>query len=94
MDWNTIPEALTLPLRLKILCLLTTRKRTFQELKELTAATDGNISVQLSRLTEWNYISSSKLPAEKRRSSTIYEITPFGIRQLEEYVEFLQGVIH
>ena len=90
MDWNTIPEALTLPLRLKILC----RKRTFQDLKELTAATDGNISVQLSRLTEWNYISSSKLPAEKRRSSTIYEITPFGIRQLEEYVEFLQGVIH
>ena len=94
MDWNTIPEALTLPLRLKILCLLTTQKRTFRELKELTSATDGNISVQLSKLTEWNYVGSSKLPPEKKRSSTVYEITQFGIHQLEEYVAFLQNVIH
>lgn len=93
MDWNTIPEALTLPLRLKILCLLTTQKRSFRELKELTAATDGNISVQLSKLAEWNYITSCKRPEEKRRSSTVYEITAFGLRQLEEYAAFLQRVV-
>lgn len=93
MDLNNIPEALTLPLRLKILCLLIDRKRAFNELKTLTKATDGNISVQLSKLEQWGFVCSEKIPVGKKRSNTIYEITPFGVSQLEEYVECLQRVI-
>ncbi len=92
MDFNSIPEALTLPLRLKVLCSLVDGKKTFGELKGLTGTTDGNLSIQLSKLESWNYLRSEKAFVGKRPRST-YEITPFGISQLNDYLDFLTSVL-
>jgi len=92
MDLNNIPDALTLPLRLKLLCALVSGQKSFGELKELVKATDGNISVQLSKLEEWGYITAQKAFVKKRPKST-YELTPFGLGQLEEYVAFLRSIV-
>lgn len=92
MDLNNIPEALTLPLRLKLLCYLVGGKKSFAELKDLTKASDGNLSVQLTKLEDWKYISCEKSFIQKRPKS-VYEITPFGLKQLEDYVDFLQAII-
>ena len=92
MNFNFLPEALTSPLRLKLLCCLISGKKSFAALKNLTEATDGNISEQLSKLEAWNYIRSEKSIQHKRLQS-IYEITPFGLKQLEDYVSLLQSVL-
>lgn len=92
MKIDHIPDALTLPLRLKLLCSLAAGKKSFAELKEITGATDGNLSIQLPKLEKWRYISSGKTYHGKRPKST-YEITQFGLQQLTEYVELLESVI-
>lgn len=92
MNFDSIPDALTLPLRLKLLCSLVDGKKAFGELKELTGATEGNISIQLSKLEGWGYIRSEKAFVGKRPKST-YEITRFGIDQLNEYLDFLESVL-
>ena len=92
MDVSNIPDALTLPLRLKLVCALVGGKQSFGELKQAVQGTDGNISVQLSRLEEWGYIRSEKTVLG-RRPRSVYEITPYGLRQLEEYIRFLQSIL-
>jgi DNA-binding HxlR family transcriptional regulator len=92
MDINNIPEALTLPLRLKLISCLVESKKTFNELKDMVQATDGNLSVQLSKLEKWNYISSKK-KLEGKKTKTTYEVTEFGICMLKEYVELLEKII-
>lgn len=92
MDINNIPEALTLPLRLKLIGCLVENKKTFNELKDLVQATDGNLSVQLSKLEKWGFISSKK-KIEAKKTKTTYEITDYGINMLKEYVELLENII-
>lgn len=92
MDINNIPEAFSLPLRLKLISSLVNGKKTFNELKALVQASDGNISVQLSKLENWNYISSEKT-IEKKKTKTTYEITDFGIEMLKQYVKLLENII-
>ena len=56
MQISNIPEAFSLSIRLKLISCLLNGEKTFKELKQITKATDGNISVQLSKLEEWGYI--------------------------------------
>jgi DNA-binding HxlR family transcriptional regulator len=92
MDINNIPEALSLPLRLKLISCLVNGRKTFNELKELVEASDGNISVQLSKLEKWGFIISKK-KIEGKKPRTTYEITDYGIHILKEYVKLLESII-
>lgn len=88
MQINEIPEAFSLPLRLKLISSLVGGTKSFQELKNLTQATDGNISVQLTKLENWGYVKSNKTIRSKKMHTT-YCLTDFGLEQLKEYVELL-----
>ena len=75
-----IQEAFCSKLRLLIISHLITKKLLFTELKKLTNASDGNLSIQLKKLESWEYVKS-----EKKLMN--------GIQQFEEYVDFLESVI-
>lgn len=92
MEITNIPEAFTLPLRLSIISCLVNGEKTFNEIKSITEASDGNISVQLSKLQKWGYLESEKR-IMKKRSQTVYSITQFGLNKLEEYVALLEGIV-
>ena len=92
MNIDTIPEAFSVTLRLKILTALVSASRTFKELREITQATQGNLSVQLTKLEEWGYLTSQKVIEQKKTNSTS-TITPFGLQQFEAYVSLLQSVL-
>jgi DNA-binding PadR family transcriptional regulator len=64
----------------------------FTQLKNLTNASDGNLSVQLKKLEGWEYIKSEK-KLINGKGVTQYQITEIGIKQFEEYVVFLESVI-
>nr|WP_288755530.1 transcriptional regulator [uncultured Anaerostipes sp.] len=53
-------EAFCSKLRLQIISNLVSKKLLFTELKKLTNASDGNLSVQLKKLEGWEYIKSEK----------------------------------
>ena len=87
-----IPDAFSLPLRLKILSCLLCDSKSFTELREITKATDGNISVQLSKSEGWGYLISEKKLVGKKTNST-YRITDYGIKQFEEYINLLEDIL-
>lgn len=91
MEISNIPEAFTLPLRLSLLSCLVKEKKNFNQIKNITNASDGNLSVQLSKLEKWGYIKSEKSLILKKQ--TVYYITEFGLNQLKEYVELLEKII-
>ena len=92
MNIENIPEAFSVTLRLKIITALVSSSRTFNELRDTTQATQGNLSVQLTKLETWGYITSEKV-IEKKKTKSTYTITPFGLQQFEEYVSLLQSVL-
>lgn len=93
MNIDTIPEAFCVTLRLKIITALVSASRTFKELREITKATQGNLSVQLTKLEEWGYLTSEKV-IEKKKTRSTYTITEYGLQQFEAYVSLLQSVLH
>ncbi len=80
-------------LRLAIMSILISVKEAdFVFIREQTGATAGNISVQLEKLLEANYLSIEKTYKGKR-PQTICRITKKGIEAFEEYVKGLQEYI-
>ncbi|EET59522.1 transcriptional regulator, ArsR family [Marvinbryantia formatexigens DSM 14469] len=92
MQISNIPEAFSLSIRIKLISCLLDGEKSFKDIKQITKATDGNISVQLSKLEEWGYVRSEKTICGKR-PKTSYKITDFGIRQFEEYVSLLESML-
>lgn len=81
-------------LRLAIMSLLLgVEEADFVYLKEETGATSGNLSVQLSKLEEANYIKITKT-YKGNRPQTICSITKVGIDAFETYVKDLQSYIN
>lgn len=77
-------------LRLAIMSLLISVKEAeFTFLKEKTGATAGNISVQIQKLKDANYIEVTK-QFKDNYPQTLCKITPAGITAFEEYVKNLQ----
>jgi DNA-binding MarR family transcriptional regulator len=77
-------------LRLAIVSyLISNGSADFNELKEVTKATSGNISVQLKKLEEANYITITKGFLNNYQHTSI-EITNNGIDAFEEYVKALK----
>lgn len=64
----------------------------FNELKSLMQATDGNLSVHARKLEDAGYISCRK-SFEGRMPKTEYSLTAAGRRALERYLEHMEAII-
>jgi DNA-binding HxlR family transcriptional regulator len=93
MDINSIPESLQSKFRIAVIAALMTGPKTFRQIKELTDATDGNLSVHMSRLEELGYIDVKKEFIAKRPCTT-YGLTELGKKHFKEYVELLEKLIN
>ena len=72
-------------LRLRVMAALDSLDSAdFVYLKELTKATSGNLSVQITNLEEAGYIKVSR-SGEGRGSHTVARITAEGTRAMQEY---------
>lgn len=65
---------------------------TFNELKQLLGATDGNLSVHARKLEEAGYVACTKSFAG-RVPKTEYRLTAAGRRALEKYLDHMEALI-
>ena len=65
---------------------------TFNELKELLGASDGNLSVHARKLEEAEYIVCTK-SFEGRMPKTEFRLTAAGRRALEKYLNHMEALI-
>lgn len=80
-------------LRLGILSALAVNDSlTFNELKALIRATDGNLSVHARKLEEARYVSCAKR-YEGRLPRTEFRITELGRRALLRYLDHMEALI-
>ncbi len=80
-------------LRLAVMSLLITVKEAeFTYLKNETGATVGNLSVQLQKLKDADYLAIEK-KFKGNYPQTICRITPKGVAAFEDYIETLKGYI-
>lgn len=80
--------------RLAIVSALAVNKSlTFNELKQLLRATDGNLSVHARKLEDAGYIACSK-SFEGRMPRTEYSLSATGRRALEKYLSHMEALIH
>src|ERR1700736_1586027 len=66
---------------------------TFNELKHLLSATDGNLSVHARKLEDAGYITCTKSFAG-RLPKTEYRLAAAGRRALERYLDHMEALIH
>ena len=91
MEFKDLDPLLHNELRLKVMAALDSLEDAdFVYLKELTKATAGNLSVQITKLEEAGYIKVSR-SGEGRGSHTVCRITKNGTRALLEYQRALMG---
>ena len=92
MEMNNIPEMFRSKLRLMIVSGLIKQPLSFTALKQLTGATDGNLSVQISKLTDAGYIIVHKEFSGKKPLTTC-ELTELGRDSFRQYVELLNSIL-
>ena len=89
-----LDSLLTTPLRLGAMALLIKLKSaSFVYLKEQLNATQGNLSVQLNKLKDADYIRIEKR-FEGNYPLTEVKITPAGIQAFETHVRNLKDYLH
>jgi DNA-binding MarR family transcriptional regulator len=69
-----------------------TGEKTFKEVKEITGATDGNLSVQISKMDENGYVNIHK-DFFNNKPRTRYNLTAKGKNDFIKYVNTLDKVI-
>jgi len=80
-------------MRLMIMSALAARgELSFNELKRLTGASDGNLSVHASVLEEHGYIKSKKRFSQKKPLTT-FAITGKGRSEFKRYVEAMREIL-
>ncbi len=80
-------------LRLAVMSLLISVKEAeFTFIKEKTAATAGNLSVQVQKLKEVGYIEVNK-SFVNNYPQTMCKVTPVGVKAFEAYVKDLQAYL-
>jgi DNA-binding transcriptional ArsR family regulator len=65
---------------------------TFNELKQLIRATDGNLSVHARKLEDAGYLACTK-SFDGRMPKTEYRLTAGGRRALEKYLDHMEALI-
>ncbi len=81
-------------LRLSVISVLASVKEAdFTYLKEKTNATNGNLSVQITKLKEAEYIDVRKT-FENNYPKTICRITKKGAKAFEQYVQDLKIILN
>lgn len=92
MELSNLSDIFQSKLRLMIVSALITGPQTFKELKKITGATDGNLSVQLSNLEKAAYITITKGYVGRKPQTTV-EITEKGWTDFKNYVDMLKTII-
>ena len=93
MKYKDLDPMLHAPIRLSIVShLVKNEKSDFVELKEVTGATSGNMSVQLKKLEKIGYISIVK-GFKNNYQYTAVSITHKGITAFEDYVNAIKKYI-
>jgi DNA-binding MarR family transcriptional regulator len=72
--------------------LIGVKEAEFTFIKEKTAATAGNLSVQVQKLKEAGYIEVTK-QFKDNYPQTLCKVTPAGVNAFEAYVKVLQEYI-
>ncbi len=91
--FNELDPILHSQLRLAVMSLLISVKEAeFTFLKEKTGATAGNLSVQIGKLKDADYIEVQK-SFKDNYPQTMCRITANGVSAFEKYVKALQGYI-
>ncbi len=91
MEFKELDPILHSQLRLAVISLLIALKEAeFTFLKEKTNASSGNLSVQINKLKDAEYIEVTK-QFKDNYPQTICKITPKGIDAFESYVQALQS---
>src|SRR6185436_6261300 len=81
------------PVRLRIMsALAVTDSLSFNELRDLLDATDGNLSVHARKLEDAKYLRCTK-EFDGRVPKTTYVITDLGRRTLESYLRQMEAII-
>lgn len=92
--FNDLDPLLHSQLRLAIVSLLVSEeKTTFSQIKEVTKATSGNISVQIQKLEQAGYITVQKSFKDNYPNTELH-LTPKGLQVFEEYVMALKGYLN
>jgi DNA-binding MarR family transcriptional regulator len=80
------------PARLAILTALAScESADFTSLRRLTGLSDGNLSIQVSKLEEAGLVTVHKQFVEKKPSTRI-SITPTGSQAIEQYWQQIQAI--
>lgn len=90
---DSIPEAFESRVRLAIQTALLSGPKTFNEIKGIIGATDGNLSSHLTKLESLRYISFRKEFIGKKPRTT-YTLTDEGRQHFHEYVALLESIIN
>lgn len=92
MDINSIPDIFQSKLRIAIVSCLLMGEKTFKEVKEITGATDGNLSVQISKMEESGYVEIYK-DFFNNKPRTRFNLTAKGKNEFIDYVNTLDNVL-
>lgn len=87
-----IPDIFQNKLRLEIISCLISGEKSFKEVKNLTNATDGNISAQIAKMEEEKFISVKKQFINNKPRTT-YQLTDYGYIKFKEYVNILERIL-
>jgi len=91
MEFKELDPILHSQLRLAVVSLLIGLKEAeFTFIREKTNSTSGNLSVQINKLKEADYIQVTK-QFKDNYPQTLCKITPKGIDAFEKYVDALQS---
>jgi DNA-binding MarR family transcriptional regulator len=93
-EFKDLDAVLHSQLRLAIMSILVSvREAEFTYLREKTHATSGNLSVQIQKLKDADYIGVNKRFRENY-PQTLCRITPKGLRAFESYVKAIQQYLN
>jgi DNA-binding MarR family transcriptional regulator len=94
MEFKELDPILHSQLRLAVISLLISVKEAeFTFIREKTGSTAGNLSVQINKLKDAEYIKVTK-QFKDNYPQTICRITPKGVEAFENYVHALQSYMN
>lgn len=92
--YTELDPILNVPVRLAIVsALMKVKQANFNYLKEITKTTQGNLSHQIKKLNEAEYIEVEKT-YKGNYPQTICRLTAKGKRAFENYVEAIKKYLH